>query len=409
MNILYIEHYAGSPEMGMEFRPYYLSREWIQMGHRVDIIAADYSHLRTRNPEIEKDFQEEEVDGIHYYWIHTPAYSGNGLKRARNMAAFVGKLYTKAKEIAERFQPDVIITSSTYPLDTYVGQRIRKFRPSARLIHEIHDMWPAVLTEVNGMSKAHPFVMAMQKAENSFCKHADKVVSLPPCSKEYLMAHGMDEEKFISVSNGVSLEEWEDTEDLNPETAKILRELKIKNCQFIICFFGSLTNYYALPELVEAVKTLNDPGVTLVLIGAGGYKEELRKLAGEQEGKKILFLDKIPKKQVPEMLKLVDALYVGGTDNTVFKYGICMNKLFDSMMSGKPILYAVDAPNNYIEEYHCGVSVEPGNVEALCEGIRKLITLSEEERRELGENGHRAVLEHFTYKKLAEEFASVFE
>ena len=57
MNILYIEHYAGSPEMGMEFRPYYLSREWIQMGHRVDIIAADYSHLGTRNPEIEKDFQ----------------------------------------------------------------------------------------------------------------------------------------------------------------------------------------------------------------------------------------------------------------------------------------------------------------------------------------------------------------
>ena len=30
MNILYIEHYAGSPEMGMEFRPYYLSKEWIR-------------------------------------------------------------------------------------------------------------------------------------------------------------------------------------------------------------------------------------------------------------------------------------------------------------------------------------------------------------------------------------------
>ena len=50
MNILYIEHYAGSPEMGMEFRPYYLSREWTRMGHRVTIIAGDYSHLRKKNP-----------------------------------------------------------------------------------------------------------------------------------------------------------------------------------------------------------------------------------------------------------------------------------------------------------------------------------------------------------------------
>ncbi|WP_374498451.1 hypothetical protein [Vogesella indigofera] len=28
MRILYINHYAGSPRHGMEFRPYYLAREW---------------------------------------------------------------------------------------------------------------------------------------------------------------------------------------------------------------------------------------------------------------------------------------------------------------------------------------------------------------------------------------------
>ena len=50
MNILYLEHYAGSPEMGMEFRPYYLSREWVKAGHSVHIVAGDYSHLRRKNP-----------------------------------------------------------------------------------------------------------------------------------------------------------------------------------------------------------------------------------------------------------------------------------------------------------------------------------------------------------------------
>ena len=35
MNILIINHYAGSPEMGMEFRPYYFAKEWTAMGPRL--------------------------------------------------------------------------------------------------------------------------------------------------------------------------------------------------------------------------------------------------------------------------------------------------------------------------------------------------------------------------------------
>lgn len=59
MNILLLNHYAGSPEMGMEFRPYYFAREWMKMGHSVRIVAGDFSHLRIKNPKITKDFQEK--------------------------------------------------------------------------------------------------------------------------------------------------------------------------------------------------------------------------------------------------------------------------------------------------------------------------------------------------------------
>ena len=127
MNILYINHYAGSPEMGMEFRPYYLSREWVKMGHNVRIVAGDYSHLRIKNPNVEKDFQEEIIDGINYSWIKTGTYEGNGVARALTMFRFVYKLRKKAKWISDNWKPDVVITSSTYPLDTFAGQKVRRY------------------------------------------------------------------------------------------------------------------------------------------------------------------------------------------------------------------------------------------------------------------------------------------
>ena len=46
MNILLINHYAGSPELGMEFRPYYMAKEWVKAGHQVLIVGGSFSHSR---------------------------------------------------------------------------------------------------------------------------------------------------------------------------------------------------------------------------------------------------------------------------------------------------------------------------------------------------------------------------
>ena len=64
MNILLINHYAGSEKYGMEYRPYYLAREWVKLGHNVTIVGANFSHLRNKQPAC----REEIVDGIHYVW-----------------------------------------------------------------------------------------------------------------------------------------------------------------------------------------------------------------------------------------------------------------------------------------------------------------------------------------------------
>ena len=407
MNILLLNHYAGSPEMGMEFRPYYLAREWIKMGHHVKIVAGDYSHLRVKNRKIEKDFQKEIIDGIDYYWIRTGDYEGNGAKRALTMLRFVGKLWLNAGKIAKEWKPDVVIASSTYPLDTYAAQKIAK-KAGAKLIHEVHDMWPITLIELGGMSRTHPFVMLMQLAENSFCRRSDYIVSLLPNADKYFVKHGMKLEKFRTVSNGIVEEEWTNAEPL-PEEHKQAFDVLRKNRKFIICFFGSHTASYALSHLIKAVQNLDIDEIAVVFVGTGNQKEELQILAQKKSAENFIFLPPVPKRAVPSLLNHADSLYIGALRNDMFRFGICMNKLFDSMMSGKPIIYAVDAPNNYIDKYHCGISVEAENVNALAEGIEQLYRLPESERAIMGENARTAVLKNFTYTKLAAKFAAIFE
>ena len=101
MRILLINHYAGSLEHGMEYRPYYLAREWVRLGHQVRIVAASFSHVRARNPQLDgAAFLDQQIDGIDYRWIASPAYRGNGAGRLRNIGSFLARLSLQAQNLA---------------------------------------------------------------------------------------------------------------------------------------------------------------------------------------------------------------------------------------------------------------------------------------------------------------------
>ena len=404
MKILYIDHYVGSIYHGMEFRPYYLAREWVKVGHRVRIIGADYSHLRTINPSVACDFEIENIDGIEYQWVKAGRYEGNGVARALTMFSFVGKLLLNARSLAEDFCPDIVISSSTYPLDSYAAKRIADYA-GARFVHEIHDMWPITPMELYGMSRWHPFVVVMQWGEDYFCRNADRVVSILPCAKEYLVEHGMMADKFVHVPNGIDLEDWRQPLDLPDEHRVTLEKAKSQG-RFVIGFFGSHTRSYNIDYLIKAIEQCPQENLFVAFVGNGNYKDDLINLAKRLNlsTEAYAFLPPIPKRAIPSLLHSFDACYVGAIRNKMFRFGIGMNKLFDAMMSGKPLLYAVAAPNDFAVEYDCGISVETENVGALRDGIMKMLDLPQSELERMGVNGHKAVMENFNYKVLAKRF-----
>ena len=403
MNILYINHYAGSPEMGMEFRPYYLAREWVKMGHHVTIIAGDYSHLRRKNPIIEKDYKNEIIDGIEYVWLKTGEYSGNGVKRALTMERFVRKLMVNAKMIAKRWNPNVVIASSTYPLDTYAAQKIARLS-NAKYIHEVHDMWPSTLYEVGGMSQKHPFVVLMQIAENSAYKHCDKCVSLLPYAKDYMVDHGLASDKFVNIQNGIVEEEWKESQAI-PEEHRTFFEQHSE--QFVVGYFGGHALSNALDRGLDVAKNFLGKNVIFVFVGDGVEKARLIQRAKDETINNAYFLPSVPKKAIPNLVSCFDCSFMTGMISPLYRFGLCLNKMYDSMMAAVPIVCAFDAPDTLVKTYNCGYQCGASEEETVA-AIKKMIALPSEERKRLGQNGRRAVLEHFTYEKLAKQFEELF-
>lgn len=218
MRILLINHYAGSVHHGMEYRPYYLACEWKKMGHATTIVASAVSHVRMAAPKVSRIVSSENIDGIAYKWLKTPAYSGNGIRRALNMFAFVSLLEVKSSQFAECVKPDLVIASSTYPMDIWPAHRIAKMA-KAKLVFEVHDLWPLSPLELGNMSKQHPFIMLVQAAEDYAYCHADVVVSMLPKVREYMESRGMAPHKLHIIPNGIDPVEWQtDSPDLQKNT-----------------------------------------------------------------------------------------------------------------------------------------------------------------------------------------------
>jgi glycosyltransferase involved in cell wall biosynthesis len=103
------------------------------------------------------------------------------------------------------------------------------------------------------------------------------------------------------------------------------------------------------------------------------------------------------------MLSLFDVCYIGLQKSELYKFGISPNKLYDYMYSGKPILQSIDIDNDIVKKANCGLCVEAENPESIADGILKLFTMNEYERKQLGYNGKKYVLDNFTYNKLADK------
>ncbi len=401
MNIIYIDHYAGSKDYGRSFRPHYLGREWVQSGHNVTVVAGSFSHLRIKQPMPGK----ETIDGIDYIWLKTPKYNGNGIGRIFSMFVFMLKLFMYVPSLKKK-KPNAIIASTVYMLDVLPAWILKKII-GAKLIFELHDLWPASPKELGGYSRFHPFILIMSFAEYMAYKLSDRVVSILPLTYSHAEKFGVKKENWSHVPNGIVAEEWDSAVEPTGATRSIIESIRsqYKN-QFLVAYAGQIGLANGVGQLIKVAELLKDKNIHFCIFGDGSLKDELEKECADNNIG-TTFFGKVPKSDIPFILELMDLLFVAYEDFDFYKYGVNANKLFDYMMSGKPVLQALTKGNDIISNYNCGVTVKSGDIDQMKKEIINFYNMNESERLEIGSNGKASVMRKHDYCFLAESFKSI--
>jgi glycosyltransferase involved in cell wall biosynthesis len=251
--------------------------------------------------------------------------------------------------------------------------------------------------------------MVMQWAEDFAYKHVDKVMSLLWNAEEHMRERGLQADKFVCIPNGYSLEEWTaDKVDL-PLPAEHQHYFDLHKDEIIVGFAGGFAASGAVTTLVKAAVELKDRiGLFFVLVGKGPEQAQYEQIVKEHHLTNVSFLPSVPKKLIPAIIKHFDIAYLGGVHSELHKYGTSYNKMTDYMLSGKPIIQAVDEPGSVVERIKCGVRVEAENVKEVVRAIESLSGLSLEEREKMGLRGKEYVEKNLPWSKLAEDFLKPF-
>lgn len=396
MNIWCISKYASVPRYGTAARLFFLTREFIRLGHRALLITSDANHF-AKYPETDRVYNYEQIEGVPVYWLKTKKYRKTAsVSRVLSWLDFERRLYRF--DTSGLPKPDVVIVSSLSIFTVLYGIFLkRKF--NARLVFEVRDIWPLTMTEEGGFSSWHPLVLLIGLIELVGYKRADLIVGTMPRLDTHVKGIlGYDRPVYCSPL-GFNPDNYPKAavQEQNPFNA-IFPQGKT-----IIGYAGSMGITNALEHFIEAIKLLRDrPEIHFMLVGGGDLRPRFEtELAG---CKNVTFLPKISQGEVKYFLQKCDILYLSAKDSKVWEYGQSLNKIVEYMLSGKLILASYSGYPSMINEADCGRFIPISNPETLRDAILELVALGQDKREKMGESGRKWIWEHRKYPVLAQAY-----
>ncbi|NLX90387.1 MAG: glycosyltransferase family 4 protein [Firmicutes bacterium] len=293
------------------------------------------------------------------------------------------KMFNKAIEIdADIYQlhdPDLL------PL----GNKLKKL--GKKVIFDSHEDVPQQIKDKQWIPKL--FRNAISKFYESYEKNTvkqyDAVISVTP----HLV------ERFKKINLNASLVTNYPIVDKD--------EIIIKKSERAICFAGGITEQWSHHNILKALKNIDNIKYILAGSATNDYLKLLKEMPAWQS---VEYKGVIPHQEVKNVyLRSIAGMALNNSSQAKGQGTLGNTKLFEFMEAKLPVIctdYLLW--KEIINEYKCGICVNPDNVAEIKEAIEYIIN-NPKEAEQMGENGRRAVLEKFNWGTQEKVLLEIYE
>ncbi len=266
----------------------------------------------------------------------------------------------KIKEIIEKENPDKIISFGWDNWATYVGAHWCKKNKKAFTLWcgstKYEKSWRRTLL--------HPMVKYIINRSNKFIAYGNR-------AKEYLNSLGAPEKNIQIFYNTVDVDYFQEkSENFSKKEKGALKEkLDIKTNKTIL-FSGQLIERKGVFELLEGFKDYQkiDQDTSLLIIGKGQEKENMKEIIKSQNIKNIVFADFIQYDDLYKYYAISDLLILPSREEV---WGLVVN---EAMACGLPVITTQEtgASVDLVKEGKNGFTIPSNNPQAITHAIKKI-------------------------------------
>lgn len=355
----------------------------------------------------------ENINGIDVLRIRVPEFRKNfALSRIINITSYFVSAVFATFRVEKQ---DYIFTISQPPVLGGLLGVFGKWIKKAKLIYNIQDFNPEQIQAVN-FTENQIILRTMMLLDKKSCKIADKVIVVGRDMIKTLENRFLQDKS--TMPNYAYINNWINEKEIIPLEQQHNKVIKFKEKyglldKFVIMYSGNIGLYYDLVNIMKIIyKFKNREDVVFAFVGAGSVLEELKEYQKQNEMKNVVF---IPYQEKSELVYSLNSGDVHFVVNAKGIKGVSVpSKLYGVMAAGKTVLGILEENSEarlIIEDAGCGLSVTPGDYEAIEKLIQYFISLKDtEELKAMGDKGRRYLVDNLTkdvsIKKYQEEIFS---
>ncbi len=386
----------------------YLTREFIELGHDVTVFTINPGDLKTR----------EVLKGVE---IHRPMIADASNVFPIFVAADLQKWGTNI-----RFFNDILIYN-VLSATKFVNELLRKegYKFDVTCVHDWLSSIAGIIvkneTKIPVVFHVHSTEWGrsgglgsevVSHFESATAQVADRIITVSHAMRQDLVQHGWLEQKISVVWNGVDPERY-NPKKCSPEGVEKIREkYDVKDNEKMLFFLGRLTWVKGVRNLLQAMPLIlkEYPQTKLVILGKGEEQKDIVETADRLgiRDKVVCHFEFVPE---DERILHYAAANICIFPSVYEPFGIVS---LEAMAMEKPIVVGAHGVVGFREQVmpsgpdQNGIHVNGGNPVDIAWGVKQVLE-DPERAKKWGEKGRKRVLQHFTWKKVAEQTLQIYQ